>query len=128
VYESLGVPVAIVSNSAPQRLRLSVERAGLMDLVGTHIFSGDEVERPKPAPDVYLKAAQTLGFAPEQCLVIEDSVTGVTAAKAAGMCVLGFLGGSHIRSDHADMLTRAGVHRLFSDMSELPGLIQGLKG
>lgn len=126
VYESLGLPVGIVSNSAPYRLQLCVRRAGLMDLVGTHVFSGDEVPNPKPAPDVYLKAAQVMGFSPEQCLVIEDSVTGVTAAKAAGMHVLGFLGGSHIRSDHAEMLSRAGAYKLFDNMGELPHVIQNL--
>lgn len=126
VYESLGLPVAIVSNSAPQRVHTSVRRAGLMDLVGTNMFSGDEVERPKPAPDVYLKAARLMGFSPEQCLVIEDSVTGVTAAKAAGMCVLGFLGGSHIRADHAEMLASAGAHKLFDNMTDLPLVIKNL--
>lgn len=126
VYEALGLPVAIVSNSAPQRLQVSVCRAGLLDLVGANIFSGDEVALPKPAPDVYLKAAQVMGFAPAQCLVIEDSVTGVTAARAAGMCVIGFLGGSHIRTNHADMLAHAGAHKLFDKMGDLPRVIQGL--
>ncbi len=126
VYASLGLPVGIVSNSAPQRLQLCVRRAGLMDLVGTHVFSGDQVPNPKPAPDVYLHAARVMGFSPEQCLVIEDSVTGVTAARAAGMRVLGFLGGSHIRADHAEMLAKAGVHKLFDNMADLPLVIQDL--
>ena len=126
VYASLGVPIAIVSNSTPQRLHASVRRAGLADLVGSNMFSGDEVKYPKPAPDVYLHAARVMGFTPEQCLVVEDSVTGVTAAKAAGMCVLGFLGGSHIRVHHAEMLTTAGVHKLFDKMSELPRVIREL--
>lgn len=126
VYESLGLPVGVVSNSAPHRLQLCVRRAGLMDLVGTNVFSGDEVSSPKPAPDVYLKAARVMGYSPEQCLVIEDSVTGVTAAKAAGMHVLGFLGGSHIRSDHAEMLSKAGARKLFNDMNMLPQIIQSL--
>jgi HAD superfamily hydrolase (TIGR01509 family) len=126
VYESLGIPVAIVSNSAVDRLRQCVQRAGLIGLVGSNMYSGDEVSSPKPAPDVYLKAAQTMGFSPEQCLVIEDSVTGVIAAKAAGMCVLGFLGGSHIRPDHADTLMKAGAQILFDNMTELPQVIQNL--
>ena len=126
VYESLGIPVAIVSNSAPQRLHLSVRRAGLADLVGKNMFSGDEVNRPKPAPDVYLQAARVMGISPAQCLVIEDSVTGVTAAKAAGMLVLGFLGGGHIRSHHAELLTKAGTQKLFDNMTELPQVIQSL--
>lgn len=126
VYESLGIPVAIVSNSAVDRLRQCVQRAGLMDLVGSNIYSADQVPNPKPAPDVYLKAAQTMGFLPQQCLVIEDSVTGVTAAKAAGMRVIGFLGGSHIRPDHADMLTKAGAQILFDNMTQLPRVIYDL--
>jgi HAD superfamily hydrolase (TIGR01509 family) len=126
VYESLGIPVGIVSNSAQHRLKLCVRRAGLMDLVGPNVFSGDEVPKPKPAPDVYLQAARVMGFSPEQCLVIEDSVTGVTSARAAGMLVLGFLGGSHIRSDHAEMLSRAGANKLFDNMTELPQVIQSL--
>lgn len=126
VYESLGLPVGIVSNSAPARLHQCVQRAGLADLVGKNIFSGDEVERPKPAPDVYLKAAYVMGFPPQQCLVIEDSVTGVTAARTAGARVLGFLGGSHIRPSHIDLLTQAGAQKLFNKMAELPNVIQNI--
>lgn len=126
IYESLGIPIGIVSNSAPPRLHFSVQRAGLAGVVGTYIFSGDEVERPKPAPDVYLHAARVMGVAPEKCLVIEDSVTGVKAARDAGMLVLGFLGGGHIRADHAGMLTHAGVHKLFDNMLDLPQLIDSL--
>lgn len=126
VYEALGMPVAIVSNSAPARLHLSVRRAGLAALVGSRMFSGDEVPHPKPAPDVYLQAARVLGMAPQHCLVIEDSVTGVTAARAAGMRVLGFLGGSHIRADHADMLARAGVLKVFDNMADLPQAMESL--
>ena len=90
------------------------------------MFSGDEVPHPKPAPDVYLQAARVLGMAPQHCLVIEDSVTGVTAARAAGMRVLGFLGGSHIRADHADMLARAGVLKVFDNMADLPQAMESL--
>ena len=126
IYASLGIPIGIVSNSAPPRLHFSVQRAGLAGVVGANIFSGDEVARPKPAPDVYLHAARVMGFPPEKCLVIEDSVTGVTAAKDAGMRVLGFLGGGHIRADHAAMLTQAGVHKLFDNMVDLPQVIESL--
>lgn len=86
-YESLGLPVAVVSNSSPARIRTSVERAGLSRLVGHHMYSGDETPRPKPAPDVYLLAAEKLGVGAADCLVIEDSVAGVSAASAASMKV-----------------------------------------
>lgn len=126
VYESLGLPVAIVSNSAPARLHQCVQRAGLADLVGNNIFSGDEVKSPKPAPDVYLKAASAMGFLPQQCVVVEDSVTGVTAVRTAGMQVLGFLGGSHVRPSHIDLLTQAGARKLFDKMTDLPIVIQSI--
>ncbi|MCE3233242.1 MAG: superfamily hydrolase [Rickettsiaceae bacterium] len=60
-----------------------------------HIFTGEMVREGKPAPDILLLAAQTLGYQPERCLVIEDSVSGIKAAKAAGMTVFGFLGAGH---------------------------------
>ena len=122
-YRALGLPIAVVSNSASERLQRSVERAGLRDLVGSHVYSAEDVGRPKPAPDAYLYAASRLGHPPAACLVIEDSPTGVLAARAAGMRVLGFLGGSHIGDHSAALLQAASAHGLFTRMSELPGLI-----
>jgi HAD superfamily hydrolase (TIGR01509 family) len=126
VYQSLGLPVAVVSNSRRYRLNRCVERAGALMFFGQHVYSAEEVRRPNPAPDAYLHAARRLGFEPCECLVIEDSVTGVQAARAAGMRVAGFLGGSHIEGDHAQTLSAAGVHALFDDMALLPRLIKDL--
>lgn len=123
VYRSLGLPVAVVSNSAFPRLRRSVERTGLLPLTGAHLYSAEDVGRPKPAPDAYLHAAHRLGLHPRHCLVIEDSLTGVRAARAAGIRVLGFLGGSHIGEGYATRLTEAGAMDVFADMRELPDLI-----
>ena len=123
-YRALGLPIAVVSNSAYARLYRSVEHAGMLALAGPHIYSAEEVGRPKPAPDAYLHAARQLGFAPEACLVIEDSPTGVRAARAAGMRVLGFLGGSHIGESHSALLREAGADALFDRMSDLPELIE----
>lgn len=125
-YRALGLPIAVVSNSAFNRLHRSVEQAGMLALAGIHVYSAEDVGRPKPAPDAYLHAARQLGFAPEACLVIEDSPTGVRAARAAGMRVLGFLGGSHIGSNHSALLDEAGATALFDRMSDLSGLIQRL--
>ena len=125
-YRALGLPIAVVSNSAFKRLHRSVERAGMLALAGTHVYSAEDVGRPKPAPDAYLHAARQLGFAPQACLVIEDSPTGVRAALAAGIGVLGFLGGSHIGNTHPELLREAGATALFDRMSDLPGLIQRL--
>lgn len=124
VYQSLGLPVAVVSNSRRYRLNRCVERAGALMFFGQHVYSAEVVGRPKPAPDAYLYAARRLGFEPCDCLVVEDSVTGVQAARAAGMRVAGFLGGSHIEAGHASKLRAAGVHALFDDMAQLPQLIK----
>ena len=123
-YRALGLPIAVVSNSAYARLYRSVERGGMLALAGTHVYSAEDVGRPKPAPDAYLHAARELGFAPQACLVIEDSPTGVSAARAAGMRVLGFLGGSHIGTSHPALLREAGATALFDRMRDLPGLIE----
>jgi HAD superfamily hydrolase (TIGR01509 family) len=84
--KAAGVPMALVTNTK----RVLTERA--LKSIGSHYFSasvcGDEVEHAKPAPDIYRRAAQLLGFAPAQCLAIEDSVTGSQAAEAAGCPVL----------------------------------------
>ncbi len=125
-YRAIGLPVAVVSNSAFPRLYRSVELAGMLPLVGRHIYSTEDVGRPKPEPDGYLYAARQLGFAPSACLVIEDSATGVQAACAAGMRVLGFLGGSHVTEGHAALLMKAGVVQVFDRMSDLPALVQHL--
>ncbi|MCV7225194.1 HAD family hydrolase [Mycolicibacterium komossense] len=81
-----GVPMALVTNTR----RELTERA--LNTIGRHYFSvtvcGDEVEHAKPAPDIYRRAAELLGFEPEQCLAVEDSVTGAAAAEGAGCPVL----------------------------------------
>ena len=94
-----------------------------MIALAPHIFSATQVERGKPAPDLFLFAAGQMQVSPERCLVIEDSVPGITGARAAGMTVLGFHGGSHCRPGHADTLRAAGAAVTFDDMRQLPGLI-----
>jgi len=120
--EQIPLPLAVASNSRRHTVIASVNRVGLTARVAGRIFSADMVERPKPAPDVYLLAARTIGVAPERCLVIEDSPTGAAAAVAAGMQVLGFTGASHIPSGHGDTLRRIGVLEVFDDMRELAAL------
>jgi len=87
------------------------------------LFSSHMVHRGKPAPDLFLHAAERMGAAPGRCLVIEDSVPGVTAAKAAGMTAYGFIGASHCRADHNSRLSAAGADLVFDEMRELPSLI-----
>lgn len=110
LLRGLDQPYCVASNSGHERLRLTFAAAGLVPLVEGRVFSADDVTRGKPAPDLFLHAARCMGdVPPEKCLVIEDSVTGVTAARAAGMRVVGFLGGGHIRPGHDQRLQSLGV-------------------
>ncbi|WP_254699802.1 HAD family hydrolase [Trinickia violacea] len=115
---------ACASNSYTDYVEAVLARTGLVRFFGDRVFCADNVELPKPAPDVYLAAARTLGAAPEACLVIEDSVTGVTAANAAGMTVLGFIGGGHATSAQIDALRGVGARHVFDDMRSLPALVE----
>ncbi|MDS9467726.1 HAD family hydrolase [Paracoccus sp. MBLB3053] len=88
-------PRAVASSSAPDRLALSLRLTGIAPLFGPHVYSATQVRNGKPAPDLFLLAASSLGVEPRDCVVIEDSPAGIHAARAAGMRCIGFLGGSH---------------------------------
>src|SRR5581483_581726 len=120
---AIGLPKCVASSGTPEKIRHGLTRAGLYDRLAPNIFSAVQVKRGKPAPDLFLFAAEQMGAAPARCMVIEDSVAGVTAARAAGMTVLGFCGGSHSRDGHAATLRAAGAHGTFDDMRQLPALI-----
>jgi HAD superfamily hydrolase (TIGR01509 family) len=120
---AIGLPKCVASSGTPEKIRHGLTCAGLYDLLAPHIFSASQVKRGKPAPDLFLFAAEQMQIAPERCLVIEDSVPGITGARAAGMTVLGFFGGSHCRPGHAETLRAAGAVLTFDDMRQLPGLI-----
>jgi HAD superfamily hydrolase (TIGR01509 family) len=124
--ESVGLPIAVVSNSPESRVRISLRRAGIDHLIGDRIFTADHVEKPKPAPDVYLLAARSLMVPPARCIVVEDSAPGVTAAKAAGMSVIGFVGASHIPPGHDARLMGLGASHVLKDMRLLPQVIAEL--
>ncbi|PVX77874.1 HAD family hydrolase [Paraburkholderia unamae] len=115
---------ACASNSYTAVVREVLARNGLDRFFGARVYCADIVARPKPAPDVYLAAAQGMGVTPAACLVVEDSVTGVSAARAAGMMVLGFVGGTHVGGDaHAHELREAGAIEIFDDMTTLPARV-----
>jgi HAD superfamily hydrolase (TIGR01509 family) len=122
--DRIGQPVCVASSGSPQRMRVSLGRTALYDRFAPNIFSALQVRNGKPAPDLFLFAAEQMKVPPERCLVIEDSVAGITAARAAGMPVLGFYGGSHCGAGHAELLRSTGAATTFSDMRELPGLIE----
>lgn len=116
---SIDQPMAVVSNSPLERVRRMLDRTGLRRFFDDRLFCAEMVARPKPFPDVYLSAAETLGSEPARCIAIEDSIAGATAAAAAGMAVIGFLGGSHIQPDHGKKLLKAGAATLCNTMSDL---------
>lgn len=120
---AIGLPKCVASSGTPEKIRHGLTCAGLYDRLAPHIFSAVQVKRGKPAPDLFLFAAEQMGAAPERCVVIEDSVPGITGARAAGMTVLGFHGGSHCTPSHAGMLEKAGAAATFDDMRQLPALI-----
>jgi HAD superfamily hydrolase (TIGR01509 family) len=117
---------ACASNSYTAYVAAVLGRTGLDRFFGSRVFCADRVPRPKPAPDIYIAAADALGVPNRACLVVEDSVAGVAAASAAGMVVLGFAGGTHAEqggSAHTQALLQAGAQQVFDDMRTLPALV-----
>jgi HAD superfamily hydrolase (TIGR01509 family) len=121
--DGLAQAVCVASSGSPERIRTSLTLVGLYDRFAPNVFSALQVENGKPAPDLFLFAAAQMKVPAERCLVVEDSVPGVRAARAAGMAVLGFHGGSHCRPATAAALREAGAATTFGDMRQLPDLI-----
>jgi HAD superfamily hydrolase (TIGR01509 family) len=119
-------PVCVASSSGLDYLEQALGLVRLWPHFHPHVFSAQQVKRGKPAPDLFLFAAERMGAAPEACLVIEDSAAGVEAGVAAGMRVLGFTGGGHCPPGHDVRLRAAGAHDVFADMRLLSALITGL--
>jgi HAD superfamily hydrolase (TIGR01509 family) len=119
------IPACVASSSHMERIRISLTLTGLIDRFDPAIFSAAMVEHGKPAPDLFLYAADAMLTAPKDCLVIEDSPAGILAAQRAGMRVFAFLGGSHIGPSglRAEI---EGLHPTlsFDDMHDLPGLVE----
>lgn len=114
-----GQAFCVASSSERPRLDLSLTLTGLIRFFEGRIFNAAMVARGKPAPDLFLHAAASLGAAPQRCLVVEDSPAGVAAGKAAGMTVWGFTGGSHhTHPSTAETLAQAGADRLFNRMMD----------
>lgn len=112
-------PIAVASSSGLDSLRTKLKIAGLYDAFAPHYYSGDQVEHGKPAPDLFLFAAEKLGVPAPTCIAIEDSVNGVRSAISAGMMVIGFTGGSHCRAGHDQYLVQAGATVVINHMNQL---------
>jgi HAD superfamily hydrolase (TIGR01509 family) len=118
VLEGLSVPYCIASSGDLDKMRITLGTTGLLPLFDGRYYSATQVPNGKPAPDVFLFAAERMGAAPARTAVIEDSVNGVLAGRAAGMTVFGFAG-----LVPAARLVEAGAHRTFEHMRRLPALL-----
>lgn len=113
----LKIPYCVASSSDLDRVALSLNVTGLAPLFGDRLYTAQMVRHGKPAPDLFLYAAEKMRTDPSRTLVIEDSASGVQAGKAAGMTVWGFVGGSHYRGrDGQAILSGAGADRVFARM------------
>ena len=111
--------IACASGADRLKVELQLAQVGLADCFAGRVFSGHEMPRSKPAPDVYLAAAQAMALAPACCLVVEDTPTGVQAGVAAGATVWAYVPPGADRA----ALRAAGAHALFDDMAALPALL-----
>lgn len=114
--DRIALPWCVASSSSHEKMRFTLGHTGLLERFEGRLFSATEVTQGKPAPDLFLHAAARMGWAPEQCAVVEDSAAGVQAALAAGMTALAYAA----RTDPALL---AGA-RVFTRMAELPALLQ----
>lgn len=117
LVRSLPIPICVASNGSRDEINLRLRLSNLAPFFGNAIFSGLEVTNPKPAPDVYLAAARSFGIEPSRCVVIEDSLPGVTAGRSAGMRVYGYTA-----LTSKEKLIEAGAIP-FSSMSELQQIL-----
>ena len=118
--DRLAIPTCVASSADHAKLRLTLGLTGLLDRFEGRIFSAQDVARGKPEPDLFLHAARTMGATPATSVVVEDSVPGVLAARAAGMRVLGYSGGLS-----AEAALRDAGAVPFADMRQVPELIEG---
>ncbi|WBU56821.1 HAD family hydrolase [Paracoccus sediminicola] len=122
-----GGPKAVASSSTLPRLAQTLKLTGLWDHFAPHVYSATQVARGKPAPDLFLFAAERLGVAPRDCIVIEDSPAGIEAAQAAGMRVVALTGGSHAEASGLEIRVRAlSPDAVIAAAEELPETLRGM--
>ncbi|MAE51703.1 MAG: hydrolase [Micavibrio sp.] len=123
--------ICVASNGERSSVLKSLKLTSLYDYFETgesQIFTKVQVENAKPAPDLFLFAADKMQVQTKDCVVVEDSVAGVQAGLAAGMHVIGFTGSHHAPAAHAKVLKSAGAHRIFSDLIHIADYLSGEKG
>jgi HAD superfamily hydrolase (TIGR01509 family) len=123
LHERFEGRIACASGADRFKVELQLEKCGLLPYFEGRVFSGHELPRSKPAPDVYLAAAAALNVSPQRCAVIEDTVTGVTAGLAAGATVFGY-SPPEVGHSTPEALREAGAVRIFTDMAHLPELLR----
>lgn len=116
----------VASSSSLERIHHSLAVTGLASHFGEAIFSSSMVKRGKPAPDIFLYAAEKMGADPANCVVIEDSPFGVEGAVAAGMTAIGYTGGGHTYAGHGERLKAQGAHAACATWAEISGRLNGL--
>ncbi|MGL6204418.1 MAG: HAD family hydrolase [Giesbergeria sp.] len=122
VHARLGGRIACASGADRYKVEMQLQKVGLAPYFAGRVFSGHEMPATKPAPDVYLAAAAALGVPPQRCLVVEDTVTGVTAGVAAGATVVG-LCPSPVGHGSPEALRAAGAVQVIAHLRELPALL-----
>jgi HAD superfamily hydrolase (TIGR01509 family) len=123
IAKFIDVPRCIASSSSPDRLAVCLEVLGMTALFDGRVFSASNVARGKPHPDIFLHAAAEMGVSPRDCIVIEDSASGVIAGRSAGATVIGLLAAGHIRDGHAATLKEAGAHHVAADYIEAERIV-----
>jgi len=120
--------VCVTSGSSLAYIQRALELTDLVAPFDDNLFSASMVSRPKPAPDLFLYAAAAMGVEPQNCVVVEDSLSGIAAARAAGMFVIGFTGGSHLEADvvRTNYLA-AGCGAVLESMAELGRYLGGFE-
>lgn len=119
-----GLPKAVASSSTTHWIRTHLRHLGLSEAFADHVYSGHEhVARGKPAPDIYLHAADRIGVPIADCAIIEDSEVGVTGALASGARVIGLVAGRHCNSSHGDRLRAIGVREIAANFDEVRALL-----
>ena len=122
LHATLDRRIAVASGADRHKVEMQLKMTGMLDYFEDRVFSGHEMPRTKPHPDVYLAAAQALGVDPERCAVVEDTVTGATAGLAAGATVFGYAP-AKVGHSTPDALRDVGVALVFEDMEQLPALL-----